>query len=748
MILAILLTPLLIPISCARSYKYRQIKVALSIFLLVSVLISLTPEKAVTDGPMPKFGQLSIALLGCSFHIMKLGTFCDPNSGKVEYECFCTNPNAMATMSYCYLSTYGGDIKPDPFLKMCKTEYNITVTPNQFMDSILNYTRHARLPDHQDPSKIVSYPIKLNDSMILIYKNAYDQFLGNYDRSVIYGRILVGYWVVVFLLAAIGNWSKIIFPRMTMKMTGKISNTFRQKISLPAMGGKTKTCEKPFFKVLHMLVPTRAESLILTGFLILTVVLLKWNIRYVVGDPVFHARGAALLRYTAVRASILTSETMPLLILFGGRNNFLQWLTRWDYSTFITFHRWLSRIIFILVVIHAVCYSFYFTNYTETMHETYILWGVAATVAGGLIMVQGLLVLRRKWYEMFLVLHIILAVIFIGGAWVHVNDLYCVWFYYYSAALWVFDRIIRIGRLFSFGFPNAKVILLADETLKIIVPTPEHWESVPGSHAFIHFLTPYCFWQSHPFTYTISIDEPNKIVLYIKVKKGVTQSLYNYLLQHSGKSTYIRVAIEGSYGESTAASRYDTAVFVAGGNGIPGIYSEVIDLALRAHDSKQSLKLVWIVREYKSLFWFYEELLALQDTKIETTIYITKPESHICVREFQSRFPSAVIDLPGQLDHDNGTKHYTLGNLSHNENKVNDIVKKIKTELGHIKFIERRPLMGMLVSQNIHEAKRSAAFITCGHPNMVDDLRASVVKNIDNEDNKRIDYFEQLQVWA
>lgn len=741
--IAILLTPFLIPTNSALALKYRRIKVVLSICLLISVLISVTPEKAVKGGPVQTFGQSTIALLGCSFQIMKLGSFCDPSSGVNARECFCVNPNAMSTISYCYMTAHEGQI--DSFLKACATQFNVTVTRERFEESFINYTKYARVPDQLDPSGVVNHPIKLNDSMILTYTHAYDQFLGNYDRSVYYGGILVGYWFVVFLLAAMGNWSKILFPNTVMKMTGRISNVFRKKISLPATGGKRKTSEKPFLRILDMLVPTRAETLILIGFSALTIHLLQSKIEYIDGDPVFSNKISALLRYTAVRASIISSETIPLLILFGGRNNFLQWLTRWDYSTFITFHRWLSRIIFFLVVIHAVCYSFYMGDYFETMRETYLIWGAIATVAGGFIMIQGLLVLRRRWYEMFLIIHIVLAALFIGASWVHVNDLYCLWFYYYATALWVFDRVIRLGRLFSFGFPNAKVVLLADETLKIIVPTPEHWESVPGGHAFIHFLTPTCFWQSHPFTYTIAVDDPNKIVLYIKVKEGVTQHMYKYLLQHPGKSTNIRVAIEGSYGESTAASRYDTAVFVAGGNGIPGIYAEVFDLAVRTNDLKQSLKLIWVIREYKSLFWFYEELLALKGINIETTIYITKPESHICIQEFNNRLLNTDMDISNDMGQGNDT---VLGNMSNKEHKQCDIVKKIKTELSHIKVIDGRPMMGLMVAQNIQEAKKSAAFITCGHPNMVDDIRASVVKNIDNEEHKRVDYFEQLQVWA
>lgn len=745
------LVPFQIPINRLKTLRYRKIRVILGICLLVSVLISVTPEKAVNGAPVHTFGEHEIAFLGCSFQISKTAIFCDPDLDINDRECFCKNPNAMATIAYCYKTAHETEI--ESFMKMCSKDYNVTITNERFDEAFLNYTKYAKSIDEiddYDKSKVVYVPIRLNDSIIQVYRGAYDQFLGNYDRSVYYGGILIGYWVLVLFLAAVGNWSKILFPKVTKKMTGKISNKFRKTISLPATGGRRKTTEKSCFRFLNMLVPTRAETLILVGFVVLTIELTRYKIQYFEGDPVFSSKRMALLRYIAVRTSILSSELMPLLILFSSRNNFLQWLTRWDYATFITFHRWLSRIIFLLVVIHSVCYSFYLSPYIEKMSQIYVLAGVGATFAGGFIMVQGLLVLRRKWYEMFLFIHIILAVMFIGGAYAHVNDLYCLWFYYYSAAIWFFDRAIRVGRLISFGFPDAKVILLADETLKIIVPTPQNWESIPGGHAFIHFLKPSCFWQSHPFTYTTSEHEKGNIILYIKVKEGVTQQLYKYLLNHPGKSTHIRVAIEGPYGEMTPASRYDTAVFVAGGNGIPGIYAEAYDLAVNSNDSKQSLKLIWIVREYKSLLWFYDELVSLRGTNIQTTIYVTKPDSSSELEDFERGIPYAVNTYDAFDDKNNITARYLMDSEPPYGNgiTVNDTINKFKAKLHHIEFKEGRPLLGLLVSQNVYESRGSTSFITCGHPIMVDDLRASVVKNIDNKEGKRVDYFEQLQVWA
>ena len=52
-----------------------------------------------------------------------------------------------------------------------------------------------------------------------------------------------------------------------------------------------------------------------------------------------------------------------------------------------------------------------------------------------------------------------------------------------AIAVWVFDRAVRLGRIF-FG---ATVSIKGGETLKIEVPKPKYWKSIAGGHAFIQF---------------------------------------------------------------------------------------------------------------------------------------------------------------------------------------------------------------------------------------------------------------------
>ncbi len=48
---------------------------------------------------------------------------------------------------------------------------------------------------------------------------------------------------------------------------------------------------------------------------------------------------------------------MPLLWVFGSRNDIFLWLTGWNFGTFNVFHRWVARVATVQVIIHSVAYT-------------------------------------------------------------------------------------------------------------------------------------------------------------------------------------------------------------------------------------------------------------------------------------------------------------------------------------------------------------------------------------------------------
>ncbi|EMG48153.1 hypothetical protein G210_1335 [Candida maltosa Xu316] len=682
---------------------------------LVHILLLFIASVSAMKMDFEKFSD-SLGFYTCNRQIRKSVTYCGKSS---SYTCLCSTPNALATYAGCLAYKNRNTPKQtNKLVAFCAHYGDVTVEEDWFPAAYTNFLANAQTKEEiANFSKTIpiTVPFKFSNKTLDLWAASYAQYLGNYDNSVYYGYGLLGYWGLVMLLGAVAHWSKVLFPGLVKKNTSGVVNWWRKYISMPATFKKKRVQEQKLFKVFDCLIPTRFETVVIAGFYIVVIVVHAVHTGFVEGDPYFLTKYMAQLRYLGDRTGIVTTVMMPLVFLFAGRNNFLQWLTGWNYNTFMTYHRHIARVMFCLIVIHAVCYTIIFkATYTTEIAKTYMIWGVIAIVSGGIILIQAMLFFRRRWYELFLLVHIIFAALWVAGTWLHVEDFGYLCFVYPTVAVWCFDRLVRIIRLLTFGFPTADIELLDDgNLLKMIIPKPKHWKAIPGGHVFVHFMKLSCFWQSHPFTYVESTNG-HSIILYCKIKGGITHSLCRMLASTPGRTGRIAVGIEGPYGESTPARYADTAVFIAGGIGIPGIYSEIMDIARNvSKESRKSLKLIWIVREYKGLLWFKNKLEDLKDTGIETTIYLTKAEANDTT--------SSKIEKEDEEDEE----------------------ESITSDLEHIIFKEYKPSIEDIVVEEINESNGSTAFVVCG--NIADDVRYSVCQNIDK---KRVDFYEQVQVWC
>ncbi|MCP8719809.1 MAG: ferric reductase-like transmembrane domain-containing protein [Asgard group archaeon] len=672
-----------------------------------------------------KFSLMGDGLVywACDYQL-DVATFCGDDL--LYTACKCSNKNALATIAGCMAYNNRNTTSVvKAATKICLDYGDITLSEGWFEEAYQYYLDNAvyleEIPDF-NASIPIDVPLKFNGTMILLYYDAYDHFFGNYDNSFYYGAGALGYWLLVMVIEGVVNWSKVLFPGLIKRLTFAPITWWRSYVSMPATFRKRKAQELPLLKFFDCLIPSRYESLVILGFYAYIIAVHCIKLHYVKEVPIYETAYLFRLRNIADRTGIVATVMMPLVFLFGGRNNVMQWLTGMSYNQFMTYHRHIARVMVALVIIHSVNFTILEGEYySSEAAEPYFYWGIIATIAGGLIWLQAMLFFRRRWYEMFLFIHIVMVAIYIVGTWIHVDDLGYVWFCYASIAPWCFDRLIRIVRLFWFGFPKARVTLIGNDTIKVVIPKPRYWYSVPGGHAFISFFRVSCFWQSHPFTFVDSPDDKN-IMLFCKVKGGMTHGLYQHLAKQPDQTASIVVGVEGPYGEPTPARYADTAVFIAGGNGIPGIYSEIMYMARKTlENSKKVMKLVWIVKDYSSLTWFNDELEQLKSTDVHTIIYVTRPDQ------------STGSDVDKKSD---------------SKESGDDDKESIKSRLAHIEFKEGRPSLEDLIVDEISESQGSIAFVACGHPAMVDEVRYFAGHNVTNPDHKRVDFYEQLQVWA
>lgn len=655
--------------------------------------------------------------------------------------CNVDNQQALGTMAHClHKIPQKGSVLA--FVKSC-SEFGLT--EKDVKDAYSNATKY--LTDvSNDPNfnltELYYRPVYLTQTSI---DDGYRSGLGrfyNYNYATWFGVALISYWFVVMIIAGICNYTYFLFPGFVKGLKGSVSNTFRKYISLPALGRKSHAEHKSFLKIFQWMVPTRLESILIFIWIILA---LAFNVcKYNHDSPnLFWVKESAEIgRKIADRTGIMSLFLIPPLILFAGRNNFMQWVSGWPYSRFIAIHRWVSRTVFLLVMVHAVGMTYNAKGISAEKYyirnaEEYVRWGYVSLVAGSIMCFHSLLVFRKKNYELFVFAHIIFAALFVIGAWRHVDEKGYGKFMYAAVAVWVFDRVVRIGRLAAFGIQVANVELKANETLKVSVPRPAYWKPFPGCHAFIHFLRPTCFWQSHPFTIVDSVVEQNTITFYLKVKGGVTHGLYQYLAKQPDHKVQMKVMVEGPYGQRIPVDKFDTASFLVSGNGVPGMYYEAMDLARRSVD-RQRVRFYWVIRHYKSIEWFYEELQKFEGTIVEPVIYVTQAAAGLACPIGESSDASSSNKSVDEND-EKDEKDSEANEIT------DDHVAALKARLPFVEFRAGRPSVQDLVHHEIDEANGSIAFVTCAHGSMCDDIRRTVAHSLTT--SKRVELFEQVQNW-
>lgn len=158
--------------------------------------------------------------------------------------------------------------------------------------------------------------------------------------------------------------------------------------------------------------------------------------------------------------------------------------------------------------------------------------------------------------------------------------------------------------------------------------------------------------------------------------------------------------------------------------------------------------MVWVIRNWKSVSWFVDELKRLHGTRIQTTVFVTRPDDLSGLEYFNKRGGSnKKSHNPYEYEKEYlekiDTKSVDLSIYSY----PNSIIENLRAELPNVEFVEGKPSMDALVEYETSVADMSIAFITCGNPAMVDELRLAVTQNLHNTKH-RVDFFEQLQAWS
>ncbi|CZR47948.1 uncharacterized protein FPRO_13615 [Fusarium proliferatum ET1] len=552
------------------------------------------------------------APLDCPSMDHHTGTSEHSHGGSPLAPCIATNSDFLRTLAYC-LSTRCGDVSASTL----EAYWAGQATGDKTVSA--EWTYGAVLANVTAPPKR-TYVVgdTLNYTALIADADYHYQ----YDFNVFFDWEEAIQSTYVIILISIGVATPVLFSALGyLPFMTRAIDTLRPYLVYPSAFRGYNIRPLPY---LLGNAPTIGQGLWIAMFIILNIVLGAVSYKnFPYPHPWGFTKSAELLAYVGYRTGHISFALLPLTVLFSSRNNILLWITDWPFSTFLVLHRWVARLCALHAIVHSItllaAYISLETYYTD-VHKPYWIWGIVGTLCLVLLLVQSLLWLRRTSYEVFLILHIVLAVFVIVGCWYHVyfwkpfSGVYELWIYM-VCAVWFFDRLFRVLRVSKNGIRQASVVELSDEIVRLDV-SGVRWSSTPGYHAYIYFPTLQHFlpWQNHPFSITSTAlllgtsaagsSHSGDVEMSQKTPQvGISQSLTGtdsislYIKKHNGTTSLLRnyanlpVLLEGPYhgNLSRHVLKCDRVLLIGGGIGITGLLSWT-----RAHIN---VKLAWSLKE-------------------------------------------------------------------------------------------------------------------------------------------------------
>jgi len=361
----------------------------------------------------------------------------------------------------------------------------------------------------------------------------------------------------------------------------------------------------------------------------------------------------------AIRAGMLAVAMMPWIIALSMKANFITVLTGIGHERLNVLHRWAAYICLFLSIVHTVpfyvtpiwdqgglaVFKSYFTG------QTYIYGtGVAALVPLLVLCVHSLPILRSKFYELFVFMHVPISIVYLGMLFWHCHNYLTSWNYLAATAgIWFVSYIFRLlylnwtnpRRMSWLIGEEAAVTLLPENAVKVTIPTQVKWS--PGQYVYLR-MPGLSIFENHPFTIAslCSDDFPSAygeqyrdMTLVFRPFGGFTRKVRNAALEKGPYKTY-RAFLDGPYGgmQRDLAS-FDTVILFAGGSGITAIVSQLLDLIKKMRDSKAVTKqvhVVWALKRPETMEWFKEELRICREFAPPETVhcqfFITAAKRH------------------------------------------------------------------------------------------------------------------------
>ncbi|RAK76255.1 ferric reductase family protein [Aspergillus fijiensis CBS 313.89] len=475
--------------------------------------------------------------------------------------------------------------------------------------------------------------------------------------------------------------------------------------------------------------PSRLHSFLLVGIVAMNVVLCVVTVPYGTTE----STTAGIIRN---RTGTMATVNMIPLILMAGRNNPLVTLLQIPFDTFNLLHRWLGRIVVLEAIAHIVAWmvpkvqtSGWAKVGASLGASNFLLVGLISGCAFLALLLHSPSPIRHAFYETFLHLHIVFAVLAIAFLWVHLNGMVSQYYLMVGIIFWALERAARLAILVYRNCGRESTTALVEtmpgDAMRITIKMARPWTFKPGQHIYL-YVPAVGWWTCHPFSVGWSEEaeslsdekgipmnrqdmlglQKTTISLLVRRRTGFTDKLFQRAQNSPGGRVSLRALAEGPYGSIHSMDSYGTVLLFAGGVGITHQVPFVRHLVQGYAEgtvAARRVTLVWIIQSPEHLEWirpWMTSILSMDRRRevLRIMLFITRPRN---TKEIQS--PSATVQMfPG------------------------------------------RPNIDTLVGMEVENQIGAMGVLVCGNGGLSDDVRR-VCRN--RQDRTQVDFIEESFTW-
>ncbi|KAI3336286.1 hypothetical protein HD806DRAFT_473209 [Xylariaceae sp. AK1471] len=423
-------------------------------------------------------------------------------------------------------------------------------------------------------------------------------------------------------------------------------------------------------------------------------------------------------------------------------------------------HRWIARTMFVTATVHGFHFWSEWVYYDTVQVEldtlsTIVPYGLGAWGILLWMTITSFKPFRSMAYEVFVIQHILAAIIFLYVVYKHVPAYakYNIWF---AIAALAFDRVCRFVLLVwqnvkfepkktcckgGQRFGHQTQLTAIGNSMTVLTITDVHFEWSAGQHLYL-WIPRIGLLETHPYTIATSHPLPgtcicNSIQLVVRSHNGFSKRLNQFAqkLDASGKKDTVRAIVVGPYGRPPRWDIFETLILISASTGA-SFTLPILESLLESKATKCTKRVDFLLaaRQGEEVGFYHERLHEAIDKAQSVGIDLIV---HIAVTGDGQLETLAPISSAASIASSNNMEKKTLVRGGEMSTTVEPVSRGALTPRrpisqnsfdSHIFHSAARPDVAGFIRAAVEATGGETGVVVCGGQSLVAKVRTSVAK--------------------